>query len=116
MKNKVVKLTESQLTNLIKKVMKEATYYKPKFSRTNDWTDDETGKYKHASHIPDFNDYDEEEFDDFDEWSSKHNSDNRKQTFRGTFDNNMSDDDIRMSSKERFDSMKPIKVRSSRKK
>jgi len=65
---KIVRLTESDLTRLVKRVIKESKYFK---SRDLDkWMDDESGRY--VDDIEDFDDYDEEEFDDYDSFSEKH--------------------------------------------
>jgi hypothetical protein len=66
---KIVRLTESDLTRLVKRVINESKYLK---SRDMDrWMDDEKGRY--VDDIENFDtDYDEEEFDDYDSFSEKH--------------------------------------------
>jgi hypothetical protein len=66
---KIVRLTESDLTRLVKRVIKESKYLN--FRDMDRWMDDEKGQY--VDDIEDFDtDYDEEEFDDYDSFSEKH--------------------------------------------
>jgi hypothetical protein len=66
---KIVRLTENDLTRIVKRVIKESKYLK---SRDMDrWMDDEMGRY--VDDIKNFDtDYDEEEFDDYDSFAEKH--------------------------------------------
>lgn len=67
---KIVTLTESDLTRLIKRVIQETKYLK---SRDMDGWVDEFDNKINSKDIPDFDtDYDEEEFDDYDKFSEKH--------------------------------------------
>ena len=74
---KVVRLTEADLTRIVKRVIEEAKYASHNMSpnrKYNDWMD--------ADDIPtdvDFEgmDFDEEEFDNYDDFKSKHGSDTK---------------------------------------
>ena len=67
---KIIRLTESDLTRLVKRVIKETKYLN--FRDMDRWMDDEDIPNR-PEDIPGFDtDYDEEEFDDYDSFSEKH--------------------------------------------
>ena len=65
---KVIRLTEADLTRIVRRVIKETKY--GSFDE-KDWADD-SDRIMHYSDGFDNMEYDEEEFDDFDEFTSKH--------------------------------------------
>lgn len=104
MAKKIIRLTESDLTRLVKRVIKESKYFK---SRDMDrWMDDEKGQY--VDDIENFDtDYDEEEFDDYDSFSEKHPESTRHFNWGG--------DDAGKGIFDKYkDKYGPLKVRSRR--
>jgi len=101
---KIVRLTESDLTRLVKRVIKESKYFK---SRDLDkWMDDESGRY--VDDIENFDtDYDEEEFDDYDSFSEKHPGSTRHFNWGG-------DDAGKGIFDKYYDKYGPLKVRTRR--
>jgi len=103
MAKKIIRLTESDLTRLVKRVIKESKYFK---SRDLDkWMDDENGRY--VDDIEDFDDYDEEEFDDYDSFSEKHPGSTRHFNWGG-------DDAGKVIFDKYKDKYGPLKVRTRR--
>jgi hypothetical protein len=68
---RIVRLTESDLTRIVKRVIKESKYIKP--TGMPRWFDVDKGRYIDDTDIENFDtDYYEEEFGDYDSFAEKH--------------------------------------------
>ena len=73
---KIIRLTERDLTRLVKRVIQESKYIKP--TGMPRWFDSDKNRYTDETDIENFDtDYDEEEFDDYDSFAEKHPDDTK---------------------------------------
>ena len=108
MKKKVVRLTESDLVNIIKRVIKEEEHFISQ--RSGNWMKNDRRNYLRPS--DDFDD--EEEFDDFDKYNERFPTDIKDNPFRMNMGIN-DPDEIYNDAKRGFDSFGPHRIRTRKK-
>ncbi len=111
MRKKVLRLTESELVRLIKRVINEQEDHYMKFDREPDWMRHDRMR---VSNPPDDFDY-EEEFDDFDKYNERFPYEDMD--YHPMMRSRRPDkEEMYRDSKRMFDKFRPLKVRTRSKK